>query len=86
VIAVEQDQENADGRGEQKQPILREHVGVQHTATVAHADFVLFLLIDAVEGGEVYVGRRLVDVDVVVIGSEDAGRQKGVNMDISLTR
>ena len=48
---------------------------MQETATTEHADLVLFLLVDAVEGGKVYVGGRLVDVDVVVIGSEDAGNE-----------
>ena len=75
VIAVEQDQENTDGRREQKQPILRERVGVQHTTAFAISDFVLFLLIDTIEGSKVYVGGRLVDVDIVMIGSEDAGKQ-----------
>jgi len=75
MVAVEQNQENTDGGREQKQPILREHIGVQQTATVAHADFVLFLLVDAVEGSKVDVGGRIVDIDVVVIGSEDAGSQ-----------
>lgn len=48
---------------------------MQQAATIADADMVLLLLVDAVEGGKVYVGGRLVDVDVVVIGSEDAGNE-----------
>ena len=56
VVAVEQNQENTDGRREQKQPVLREHIGVQQAATVKHANFVLFFLIDAVEGGEIDIG------------------------------
>lgn len=76
MIAVEEDQENADGGRQQKQPILREHIGVQQTATgVTVTDFVLFLLIDAIEGGEVDIGRRLVDVDVVMTCAEDAGNK-----------
>jgi len=76
VITVEQNQENANGGREQEQPILREYIGAQQTATVAHADFVLFLLVDAVEWGKVDVGGRLIDVYVVVIGSEDAVHKK----------
>ena len=78
MIAVEQNQENAHGRREQKQPILREHIGVQQTPTTAHADFVLFVLVDAVEGGEVDVGGSLVDVDILVRGAEDAENERGL--------
>jgi hypothetical protein len=49
---------------------------VQQTATVANSDLVLLLLIDAIERGKVYIGGGLVDVDVVVAGSEDA-RNRG---------
>jgi len=48
---------------------------MQQAATITDADLVLFLLVDAVEGGKVNIGGRLVDVDVVVIGSEDAGNE-----------
>jgi hypothetical protein len=76
VVTVEQDQENGDSGGQQKQPILREHIRVQQTATVAHADFVLSLLVDAVEWSEVDVGGRLVDIDIFVGGSEDTRNKR----------
>ena len=76
MIAVEQNQENADGGRKQTQPILREYIRVQQTPTVAHADFVLLLLVDAIERGEVDVGGRFVDVDVLVRCAEDAGNKR----------
>ena len=76
MIAVEQNQENADGGGKQEQPVLREHIRVQQTPAVAHADFVLILLVDAIERGKVDVGGRLVDVDVIVRCAEDAGNKR----------
>ena len=85
VIAVEQNQQDADGGGKHTQPALREDIRVQQTPTVADADFVLFLLVDAIERGEVDVGGRLVDVGVLVRCAEDA-RERGVSEDISLTR
>ena len=48
---------------------------MQHTTAFAISDFFLFLLIDTIEGGKVDIGGRLVDVDIVMIGSEDAGKQ-----------
>ena len=72
VVTVEQNQENADGGREQKQPILREHIRVQQTPTVAHADLVLFLLVDAIEWCKIDIGGGLVDVDVIVRCAEDA--------------
>lgn len=85
VVAVEEDQENGDGRRQQKQPIFGEHIGLQQTTTGTGTDFVLLVLIDAIEGGEVDVGRSLVDVDfvAVVTGAEDAGKKEE---DVSLTR
>ena len=44
---------------------------MQQPATVAHADFVLLLLVDAVKWGKVDVGGCLIDIYVVVIGSEN---------------
>jgi hypothetical protein len=78
VVAVEQDQENGDSGGQQKQPIFREHIGVQQTAAIAHADFVLSCLVDAVEWGKVDVGGCLVDAVVVVGGSEDTRNEREV--------
>ena len=75
MIAVEQDQENADGGREQEQPILREHVWVQHTTAVAISDFSLSVLTIAIERCKVYVGRCLIEVGIVGAGSEDAGDQ-----------
>ena len=85
MITVEQNQENTDGGREQEQPVLREHIGVQQAATVMHADKFLFLLVDTVEGSKVDVRGRLVDVNVIVTGSEDAGKRKGVSRGIGLT-
>jgi len=59
---------------------------VQHAATVKDADLFLRLLVDTVEGGKVDIRRCLVDVDIFVVGSEDAGGQKGVSREISLTQ
>lgn len=36
---------------------------------------ILFLLIDAIEGSEVDIGGCLVDVDVVVTSTKDAGNK-----------
>ena len=58
---------------------------MQHAATVVDADLSLLLLVDTIEGGKVDVRGCLVNVDVVVIGSEDAGERKGVSREISLT-
>lgn len=77
MITVEQNQENADGGREQKQPILREHIRVQQTTTVAHADFVLLLLVHAIKWGKVDVGGCLVDVDIIVRCTEDAENKGG---------
>ena len=71
AIAAEQNQENADGGREQKQPGAT-------SRTIMHAGMFLLLLDDAVEGDKVDVRGRLVDVDVFVIGSKDAGKRKGV--------
>jgi hypothetical protein len=49
---------------------------MQQTAAVAHADFVLSLLVDAVEWGEVDVGGCLVDIDIFVGGSEDTRSER----------
>ena len=43
-----------------------------------HANFVLFHLVDAIKRGKVDVGGRLVDVDVLVAGSEDARKVEGL--------
>jgi len=59
---------------------------MQHSAAVILADVFLLLLVDTVEGGKVNVRGRLVDVDVVVLGPEDAGKRKGVSREIRLTR
>jgi len=76
MIAVEQNQENTDGGREQEQPIFREHIRVQQTPTVAHADFVLLFLVDAIEWGKVEVGGRLVNVDIIVGCAEDAENER----------
>ena len=59
---------------------------MQHSAAVILADVFLLLLVDTVKRGKVDVRGRLVDVDVVVLGPEDAGKGKGVSREISLTR
>jgi len=59
---------------------------MQQPATVILADVFLFLLVDTVGGGKVDIRGRLVDVDVFMIGPEDAGKRKGVSREISLTR
>lgn len=59
---------------------------MQCAATSKGADLFLLLLVDTVEGGKIDVRGCLVDVGIIVIGSEDAGRRKGVSREISLTR
>ena len=49
---------------------------MQQAATAEYADVILFLLVDTVEGRKIDVRGRLVDIDVVVTGSEDAGKRK----------
>ena len=49
---------------------------MQQPATVIYADVFLLLLVDTVEGGTVEVRGYLVDVNVFVIGPEDAGQRK----------
>jgi len=48
---------------------------VQQTAAAERSNFVLFFLIGTVERSEVDVGRGVIDVLIVVIGSEDAENQ-----------
>ena len=76
MIAVEQNQEDGDGGREKKQPILGENIRVQQTTTTACSNFILFILVGTVEGSEVNIGRSVIDVDIVVIGSEDAGNRE----------
>ena len=76
MVAVEQNQENANGGRKQTQPALREYIREQQTPTVAHADLILLLLVDAIERGKIDVGGSLVDVDVVVRCAEDAGNKR----------
>ena len=78
MIAVEQNQENGDGGGEQKQPVLREPIRAQQTPTFAQADFVLLLLVGAIERSKVDIGGGLVDVDVLVGCAEDARNKRGL--------
>ena len=78
MIAVEQNQENGDGGGEQKQPVLCEPIRAQQTPTSAQADTVLLLLVGAIEGGKVDIGGGLVDVGAVVRCAEDAGNKRGL--------
>ena len=42
---------------------------------MAIADMDMVLLVDAVEGDKVNIGRHLIDTAVVVTGSEDAGKE-----------
>ena len=51
---------------------------MQQTPTIAHADFVLLLLVDAVERGKIDIGGRLIDVVIVVVCAEDAGNERGL--------
>ena len=76
MIAVEEDQENGNGRRERKQPILCKYIGEQQTATVEETDAILLCLADTVEGRKIEVGGGTVDVDVVVTGPEDAGKRE----------
>ena len=71
MIPVKQHQQHTDRRREQQQPILRERIGVEHTAPVTNTDLVLHLLVVAIERREVNVRGRLVDVDVLVGRAED---------------
>ena len=50
---------------------------MQQTTTVAHADFVLLLLVHAIKWGKVDVGGCLVDVDIIVRCTEDAENKGG---------
>ena len=49
---------------------------MQQATTTEVADLVLFLLVDAIERGKVYVGGCLINIDVVVIGPENAENQE----------
>jgi hypothetical protein len=74
VIATKENQDDANGRREKEQPILRKHVIIEHTPTIALANFVLNRLIMSIKRRQVNVGRRFVDIDISVGCAEDAIR------------
>lgn len=74
VVPVEQHEEHRDSGREQQEAVLRERIGVEHTAPVTNTDLVLHLLVVAIERRKVNVRGRLVDVGVLVGCAEDTGR------------
>ena len=82
MVTVEQHKEHAYLRGKQKQPILSERVRVQQTATIMDAEFVERLLAVAVQWSEVHVGRRAIDADILVRGTEDPGDRSSAAVDL----
>ena len=73
MVPVEEGEQDADRGREQQQTVLGESVGDEKAAPIPDADLVLGLLVVSVQGREIDVGGRVVDVDVLVGGAEDTG-------------
>lgn len=71
MVTAEKDQNGTHGGRHEQQPVLGEHVVLEATGTIPSANAVLFLLVVAVEGREVDIGRGFVDRDILVIRAED---------------
>lgn len=70
VVAVEADKQDRHSGRQEQQTVLRECVGVQVSTPIAHADSVQGGLVASIQRSEIDVGRSLVDVDVVMGGTE----------------
>ena len=73
MIAAEENQNRANSRREKEQPVFREAIRVKQPITIADANTILSSLVVSIQGSEVNIGRRLVDVYIPVRGTEYAG-------------
>jgi hypothetical protein len=70
MITAEENQNRANSRREKEQPVFREGIGVKQPITVTDANTILSSLVVPIQGSEVNIGRRLVDVNIPVRGTE----------------
>ena len=71
MVPVEESKEHADSRREQQQTVFGESVGDKEAAPVTYTNLVLRLLVVPVQGREIDIRGRLVDVDFLVRRAED---------------
>jgi hypothetical protein len=72
VVPIEQHKQCASCRRKKQNPILCERIRPKCAVPIANSDAVLILHVIPIQGREVNVGRRLVDVGVAMRGAEHA--------------
>lgn len=76
MIAVEKDKQDANSRWEQQKPTFGKHVRVEIATALSLVPHAILLdMVRAVQRREINIRRRVVNVDVVVSGAENAKEQ-----------